>query len=152
MIGPLPDLRDRSLSAAAVRDALALQAHPEGGCYRELWRDQPESGGRGAASTILFLLGAGERSHWHRVDAAEIWIWQAGAPLQLGIADAIRSRQIRLGPNLAHDETLQMVVPAHAWQEARSLGAWTLVACVVAPAFDFSGFELAPANWRPGAS
>jgi predicted cupin superfamily sugar epimerase len=139
------DLRDASLPASAVRVALQLKPHPEGGHYRELWRDHPPHGGRGAATSILFLLAAGERSHWHRVDAAEIWLWHAGAPLWLGIGGG---QAFHLGPDLAAHESLQAVVPADAWQAARSLGAWTLVSCVVAPAFEFSGFELAP----PGAA
>jgi predicted cupin superfamily sugar epimerase len=139
------DLRDLSHSAAAVRAALGLSAHPEGGHFRELWRDIRPDGGRGAGTSILFLLAAGERSHWHRVDAAEIWLWQAGAPLRLGMPEA----SVRLGPDLANGEQLQAVVPAHAWQEAESLGAWTLASCVVAPAFEFTGFELAPIGWSP---
>ena len=125
---------------------LGLAPHPEGGHYRELWRDAPASGARGAATSILFLLAAGERSNWHRVDAAEIWLWQAGAPLLLEIAG--QSLQ-RLGPDLAEGETLQAAVPPHAWQAARSLGAWSLVSCIVAPAFAFEGFELAPPGWAP---
>ena len=131
-------------------DALSLSPHPEGGHYRELWRDRPASGGRGVGTSILFLLAEGERSRWHRVDAAEIWLWQAGAPLLLGVhaAEAGR-RDVRLGPDLAGGEALQAVVPARAWQEASSLGAWSLVGCVVAPAFEFAGFEMAPAGWSP---
>ena len=150
------DLRDSSATADQVRKALGLQPHPEGGHYRELWRDPAPDGQRGAATSILFLLEAGERSHWHRVDAAEIWLWQAGAPLKLGIASgettAIRTDQICLGPNSTQGETLQAVVPVSAWQEAASLGAWSLVSCIVAPAFEFSGFELAPPGWSPTAS
>jgi len=146
------DLRDRSQAAHVVREALGLSPHPEGGHYRELWRDRPPSGSRGAGTSILFLLEEGERSHWHRVDAAEIWLWQAGAPLLLGIAGVAASQQeLRLGPDLASGEMLQEVVPARAWQEARSLGAWSLVSCIVAPAFEFSGFEMAPAGWAPSA-
>ncbi len=142
------DLRDPSLPEAQVRAALKLQPHPEGGHYRELWRDVPEAGGRGAASSILFLLAAGERSHWHRIDAAEIWIWQAGAPLLLGLCSSDRNREtIKLGPNAADGETFQGAVPPFVWQEACSLGAWTLVSCIVAPAFQFDGFELAPKDW-----
>ena len=111
-----------------MRKALGLSPHPEGGHYRELWRDRPASGLRGAGTSILFLLAAGERSHWHRVDAAEIWLWQAGAPLLLGIAGVDGGRQdIRLGPDLASGEALQGVVPARAWQEASSLGAQDVV-------------------------
>ena len=142
------DLRDPSLPEAQVRTALKLQPHPEGGHYRELWRDISETGGRGAASSILFLLAAGERSHWHRIDAAEIWIWQAGAPLLLGLRSSGGKREtIKLGPNAADGETFQGVVPPFVWQEASSLGAWTLVSCIVAPAFQFDGFELAPQDW-----
>ena len=144
------DLRDSDLPAGAVRDGLGLVPHPEGGHYRELWRDRPAAGERGAGTSILFLLAEGERSHWHRVDATEIWIWQAGAPLMLGIhGDAGERRQVRLGPDLAGGEALQGVVPKQAWQEASSLGAWSLVSCVVAPAFEFAGFEMAPAGWSP---
>ncbi len=139
------DLRDRLQAAHVVREALGLSPHPEGGHYRELWRDKPPSGNRGAGTSILFLLAEGERSHWHRIDAAEIWLWQAGAPLVLGIGGIDAGQQnLRLGPDLASGELLQGVVPAGAWQEARSLGAWSLVSCVVAPAFEFSGFEMAP--------
>ena len=147
----LADLRDALLPEAAVRAALGLQPHPEGGHYRELWRDRPEGGGRGAASSILFLLAAGERSHWHRVDAAEIWIWQAGAPLRLGLHGADGRSSVMLGPNAGEGESFQGIVPPYVWQEAASLGAWTLVSCIVAPAFQFKGFELAPPGWSPGS-
>ena len=140
------DLRDPALDAGAVRAALDLQPHPEGGCFREVWRDTPEGGGRGAGTSILFLLAAGERSHWHRVDAAEVWPWQAGAPLLLGIGTG----SVRLGPDLGAGEALQAVVPAGVWQAAESLGAWSLVGCVVASGFEFSGFEMAPVGWVPG--
>lgn len=145
------NLRDPTLDAAAVREALGLSPHPEGGHYRETWRDHPAAGGRGAGTSILFLLAAGDRSHWHRVDAAEIWLWQAGAPLLLGIAAEAGQGALRLGPDLGGGEALQAAVPAHAWQDARSLGAWSLVSCVVAPAFEFSGFEMAPPGWSPPA-
>jgi predicted cupin superfamily sugar epimerase len=145
------DLRDASLDAQAVREALGLAPHPEGGAYREIWRDAPDGGGRGAATSIFFLLAAGESSHWHRVDAAELWIWQAGAPLALELsATKGQIETIPLGPCLGAGQKLQAAVPAGAWQAAKSLGAWTLVCCVVAPAFEFSGFELAPPGWSPG--
>jgi uncharacterized protein len=146
------DLRDRMLPAHIVRDALGLSPHPEGGHYRELWRDRRPSGERGVGTSILFLLAEGERSHWHRVDAAEIWLWQGGAPLRLGIARTDDRETLRLGPDVAGGEVLQGVVPAHAWQEAVSLGGWSLVSCVVAPAFEFSGFEMAPPGWQPSNS
>ena len=141
------DLRDPSLSADTVIAALDLAPHPEGGHYRETWRDTPADGRRGAATAILFLLREGERSHWHRVDAAELWLWQAGAPLVLHRAP---SPDLPLGPNLAAGETLQGLVPAQAWQAATPSGKWSLVTCVVAPAFDFAGFTLAPPGWTPG--
>ncbi len=143
------DLRDRSLTPAEICAALGLKPHPEGGHYREIWRDRPATGGRGAATTIYFLPAAGEISRWHRVDAAEIWLWQAGAPLRLAIAGPEGRRDHRVGPDLAAGESLQAVVPAGDWQQAESLGLWTLVSCIVAPAFEFSGFELAPQDFYP---
>lgn len=152
------DLRDPDADPAAVIRALDLRPHPEGGHYRETWRDVPAGGGRGVGTAILFLLQAGERSHWHRVDAAELWLWQGGAPLRLWIGPG---SPLRIGPSLATDatlpgetlpgETLQGVVPAHAWQAAESLGRWTLCSCIVAPAFAFAGFELAAPGWSPVA-
>ena len=146
------NLRDMNIPAAVVRNSLGLLPHPEGGCYRELWRDRPSSGERGAGTSILFLLAEGERSLWHRVDAAEIWLWQAGAPLLFGLhSRETGGQQLRLGPALGDGDRLQAVVPAHTWQEARSVGAWSLVSCVVAPAFEFAGFEVAPADWSPSS-
>ena len=145
------DFRDPSLLANAIRDALGLAPHPEDGHYRELWREQPASGCRGVGTSILFLLAAGEQSHWQRVNAAEIWLWHAGAPLLLGIASDSGPQQLRLGPDLAAGETLQAVVPARARQDTASFGAWSLVSCVVAPAFEFAGFEMAPPDWSPPA-
>ena len=140
------DLRDRASPAALVIDALALKPHPEGGHYREIWRDMPSDGTRGAATAILFLLRTGEQSHWHRVDAAELWIWQAGASLLLRIAP---DRQCQLGPAVATGERLHQLVPKCCWQSASSLGDWSLCTCIVAPAFSFDGFELAPPHWEP---
>ena len=127
-------------SAAEMIVAYRLQPHPEGGYYRETYRDQVTEG-RGVGTAILFLLPAGQVSHWHRVDAVEMWIWQAGAPLDL----AMPGGTVTLSLEQPHG-----VVPAHAWQSARSLGDWTLVTCVVMPAFEFAGFELAPPGWSPG--
>jgi predicted cupin superfamily sugar epimerase len=142
----LIDLRDASAPVEAVIEALALQPHPEGGHYREIWRDVAADGARGTGTSILFLLRAGEQSHWHRVDAAELWVWQAGAPLLLRIdADAAHT----LGPMIGSGESLQQLVPRDCWQSARSLGQWTLCSCIVAPAFSFEGFELAPPDWQP---
>ena len=147
----MTDLRDPATPADDVRRLLGLQPHPEGGSYREIWRDTPASGTRGAVSTITFLLAAGERSHWHRVDAAEIWCWQGGSPLALEIAANAGASvgQVVLGPLPEQGQVLQAVVPAGAWQAARSLGAWSLMGCQVAPAFQFSSFELAPPGWSP---
>jgi hypothetical protein len=130
---------------------LGLQPHPEGGHYRETFRHVPAEGGRGAMTAIYFLLREGEASRWHRVDAAEIWHWYAGAPLDLSIAAAggPATTQV-LGSDLAAGALPQIVVPPGAWQAARSRGAWTLVGCTVGPAFEFAGFELAPPNWSPG--
>lgn len=145
------DLRDPATPAGAVILALGLAAHPEGGHFRETWRDRPADDGRGAGTAILFLLAAGEASHWHRVDAAELWIWQAGAPLALEVsADGREVVALALGPLPGEGQALHGLVPPGAWQAARSLGAWTLATCTVAPAFRFEGFELAPAGWRPG--
>ena len=131
--------------------ALGLAPHPEGGHYRETWRDPDPPGGRGAGTAILFLLAAGQSSRWHRVDASELWLWHAGAPLSLRIsADGRAQTVLRLGPEMTIGEVLQGVVPQGAWQAASSHGAWTLCSCVVAPAFRFAGFAMAPAGWEPG--
>ena len=107
--------------------------------------------GRPASTAIYFLLSRGERSHWHRVDAAEVWHWHAGAPLELEIAPAGGRREhLMLGCDLDAGERPQAIVPARAWQAAQSLGDWTLVGCTVAPGFEFSKFELAPKGWQPG--
>ena len=130
---------------------LGLAPHAEGGHYREIHRDVPADGGRGAVTSIYFLLAADERSHWHRVDATEIWHFHAGAALRLEIAMAEGGDRVRhrLGPDLAAGEVPQAIVPPNAWQSAQSLGEWTLVGCTVAPAFDFAGFELAPPDFEP---
>lgn len=130
---------------------LGLQPHPEGGHFVETYRAPAAAGGRGATTAIYFLLRAGESSHWHRVDAVEIWHWYAGAPLELSISDDGRvSRTLTLGVDFAAGQRPQAVVPPHAWQAARSLGDWTLAGCTVSPAFEFAGFNLAPPGWAPG--
>jgi predicted cupin superfamily sugar epimerase len=144
------DLRDASAPVEVVISALALEPHPEGGYFRETWRDRPADGSRGAGTAILFLLAAGQFSHWHRVDAAELWIWQAGAPLALTVSpDGHDETGYHLGPDLAAGQSLQQIVPEGHWQAASSLGRWTLVTCTVSPAFHFEGFELAAPGWRP---
>ena len=136
-------------SAAEIIRRLELEPHPEGGWYRETWRDLRADGERGSGTSILFLLEAGQRSHWHRIDAVELWLFQAGAPLQLSTATGPLTEEIRLGPDILAGDAPQAVVAAGQWQSARSLGAWSLAACVVVPAFDFAGFELAPPGWDP---
>jgi predicted cupin superfamily sugar epimerase len=129
---------------------LDLKPHPEGGHFRETFRDTRTIDGKRAASTaIYFLLARGERSHWHRVDAVETWHYYAGAPLTLEIGDGDARTTLTLGPDIAAGEQPQGIVPAGAWQAAQSLGDWTLVGCTVAPGFEFSGFELAPKGWSP---
>ncbi|HEX6978595.1 MAG TPA: cupin domain-containing protein [Alphaproteobacteria bacterium] len=139
------------MNAVDIVRALDLRPHPEGGYYRETFRHRPPSGGRGAMTAIYYLLQAGEVSAWHRVDAAEIWHYYAGAPLLLTLsADGHDSTPARLGPDIGAGERPQILVPPGCWQTARSLGDWTLVGCTVGPAFEFSGFELAPPGWQPG--
>ena len=141
------------LSAEAVVALLNLEPHPENGHYRETFRDTlTVAGGRAASTAIYFLLRGGERARWHRVDAAEVWHWYAGAPLWLTIAGASEQRTFRLGADLAAGERPQAVVPAGVWQSAESRGAWSLVGCTVAPGFEFAGFELAPDDFDPPAA
>jgi len=145
-----PDLRDASLPASAVIAALGLAPHPEGGHYREIWRDDPPGGGRAAGTAIYYLLDAGERSHWHRVDAAECWHWYAGGPLVLSLsAEGGGSRDSLIGPDLSAGQEPFGLVPPGWWQAARPLAGWVLVGCTVSPAFDFAGFEMAPPGWNP---
>ena len=141
-----------SLRADEVVDLLALEPHPEGGWYRETFRDAPGADGRPASTAIYYLLAAGQRSHWHRVtDAAEVWHYHAGAPLELGVAPFAGgpARRIRLGHDLAAGQRPQALVPPGDWQSAASLGDWTLVGCTVAPGFLFSSFVMAPQGWEP---
>ena len=134
------------MTADDIIRTLNLVPHPEGGHYVETWRSEAQEGERGSGTAIYFLLKAGERSHWHWVDAAEIWHWYGGAPLTLEIAE----QSFTLGPDLAAGQRPQIVVPAFHWQAAQSQGDWTLVGCTVSPAFDFAGFQMAPPDWRPG--
>jgi predicted cupin superfamily sugar epimerase len=142
------------LSATDVIKLLDLAPHPEGGYYRETFRDEATvtvgGNGREASTAIYFLLSAGEVSRWHRVDAAEVWHWYAGAPLTLSIADTADRRDIELGTDFARGERPQAVVPAATWQMAESRGVWTLVGCTVAPGFRFSGFQIGPPGFEPG--
>ncbi|HZR60419.1 MAG TPA: cupin domain-containing protein [Xanthobacteraceae bacterium] len=146
-------LSSQNLTATDVIRLLDLRPHPEGGHFRETFRDTwLVETARAASTAIYFLLARGERSHWHRIDAAEVFHWYAGAPLRLDMAPENGTRQrILLGNDLAAGERPQAVVPAHTWQAAESLGDWTLVGCTVAPGFEFTKFELAPAGWEPSA-
>jgi uncharacterized protein len=139
------------MRAADVITTLGMQPHPEGGHYVETFRQSAADGGRDVTTAIYYLLQDGERSHWHRVDAVEIWHYQAGDPLHLDIADPAGSHRAShvLGPALEAGARPQVVVPEGWWQSARSLGAWTLVGCTVTPGFRFEGFELAPEGWEP---
>ena len=142
-----------TLTASDVIRLLDLKPHPEGGHFRETFRDPRQAGGRALSTAIYFLLARGERSHWHRVDAVETWHWYAGAPLALEISPADgQIEQVTLGGNPAAGERPQAIVPTQAWQAAQSRGDWTLVGCTVAPGFEFSGFELAPAGWTPAGA
>jgi len=134
------------ISAASIIRALNMRPHPEGGHFVETFRDEEKSAsGRAHATAIYFLLQRFEVSHWHRIDASEIWLWHSGAAIELKIDE----QTVMLGPDLNSGERPQAVVPAHAWQSAKSMGDWTLVSCVVAPGFEYAGFELAPANFAP---
>lgn len=137
-------------SAADIIARLELKPHPEGGHYRETFRDPDcDAQGRSRSTAIYFLLARGERSHWHRIDAVEIWHYHAGDALTLRIADDHGARAITLGGDVAAGQIPQAIVPAHAWQAAESTGDWTLVGCTVAPGFEFAKFELAPKDWEP---
>lgn len=143
-------------SAGALIEQLGLAAHPEGGWYRETWRGEPGPEGRAGGTAIMFLLRAGEASHWHTVDAAELWLWQAGDPLELRLAacDEGPVRSVILGADINAGQQLQGLVAPQEWQAARSFGqpqtGYSLVSCVVVPGFDFAGFTLAPPGWEPG--
>ncbi len=141
----------RSATAAAIINRLGLEAHPEGGWFRETWRADALPGERATSTAIHFLLEEGQRSHWHRVDAAELWLWHAGGPLALSMAsgDTGPVSTSTLGPDVLAGQKPQILVPAGHWQSAKPTGGWTLVSCVVSPGFEFSGFELAPEGWAP---
>lgn len=140
------------MDAATIIATLGMQPHPEGGHYIETWRGPVGPNGRSTGTAIHFLLRAGERSHWHRVDADEVWLFHAGAPLLLSIAATgdVTPTDHLLGVDLAGGERPQIVVPAGSWQAAVTTGGFTLVSCTVSPGFEFAGFELAPPEWAPG--
>ncbi|MEM6534860.1 MAG: cupin domain-containing protein [Pseudomonadota bacterium] len=141
--------RSGDLGAKEIIRLLDMKPHPEGGHYAETFR--AENGGRGHSTAIYYLLEADETSAWHKVDGDEHWLWHAGGPLSLTLSptDGKGAQSFMLGPDLRAGQRPQVSVPSHYWQTAESLGAWTLVSCIVAPGFEFSGFELAPPDWRP---
>ncbi|WDI32639.1 cupin domain-containing protein [Hyphococcus flavus] len=139
-------------TADDIIQRLALSPHPEGGWFRETWRAEASIGQRPSGTAIYYLLKAGERSQWHRVDAVEIWHYYAGAPLELSLSNNGKTiRNQKLGADISNNETPQVIVPKDCWQSAESLGAWTLVGCTVSPGFQFEGFEMAPEDWSPSA-
>ena len=150
MTAPPPPDCDRDPAAVELIRRLGLTPHPEGGWYRETWRDG-EGIPRGSGTAIYFLLEAHQSSDWHRVDATEIWHHYAGSPLRLSIAEEGKPVRVeRLGREFARDELPQRIVPKRAWQKAEPHEGWTLVGCTVSPAFEFAGFEMAKRGWEPG--
>ena len=141
-----------ALTLEAVILTLGLKPHPEGGFYREMHRVEATDGQRSPGTAIYYALGRSDRSHWHRVDAVEIWHFYAGAPLELLVAaDGDCDPDVRLlGADIGAGQRPQAIVPKNHWQSAVSTGEWTLVGCTVSPGFEFSGFEMAPPGWRPG--
>ena len=138
--------------AGQMIEALGLQPHPEGGWFRETFRDAAAEGARAASTAIFYLLERGQVSAWHRVkDASEVWHHYAGGPLKLSLAAPGQAARVQvLGPDIFAGQTPQVVVPADWWQSAEPLGDWTLVGCTVAPAFEFASFEMATEGWAPG--
>ena len=143
------------MTAHELIHALDLQPHPEGGWYRETWRADAVGDERAAASAVLYLMEAGQRSHWNRIDAHEIWLWHAGDPLEVSVtkSDAGPAWTMRLGGQVTSGENPQLIIPAGQWQAAEPAAGgtmgYTLISCIVAPAFEFGGFELAAPGWAP---
>ena len=138
------------MDADYIINYLKLTEHPEGGWFKETFQSKETSNGRSNLSLIYYLLKENENSHWHRVtDADEIWLWHLGDPLLLSYSDERSTKEITLGPDFNNNEKLQAVIPKSIWQKAKSNGAWSLVSCVVAPAFSFDGFEMAKKGWEP---
>ena len=136
-------------SAKEIIAALGMERHPEGGWYIQTFRDDQQTEGRARSTAIYYLLENGERSHWHRIDAIEIWHYYAGAPIELKLCEKADIQTHILGPDIGAGQRPQVIVPIHRWQSATSLGDWTLVGCTVAPGFEFESFELAPPGWSP---
>lgn len=141
----------REDSAGAIIARLGLEPHPEGGWFRQTWRAAAAGDERPGGTAIHFLLETHQRSHWHRIDGAEIWLWHAGAPIALSIAadEAGPVRLHQLGPDVLDGQAPQVLVPPGHWQAAAPIGGWALVSCVVVPGFTFDRFELAPPEWSP---
>ncbi len=140
-----------TLSASEVISLLGLEPHIEGGFYRQTFADLPDATGRPISTLIYYMLTDNMAGAWHRVDAAEIWHWYAGAPMTLSISrDGRVVTSHRLGSDLAAGQRPQGVVPPGAWQQAKVEGDWALVGCTVAPGFQFSRFEQAEPGWEPG--
>jgi predicted cupin superfamily sugar epimerase len=138
-------------TAQDIIATLGLERHPEGGWYIQTFRDHDETNGRSHSTAIYYLLEGGDRSHWHTVDAVEIWHYHAGAPLELKLShDGKATRSLILGPDVLAGQHPQGIVRKGEWQSARSLGDWTLVGCTVAPGFEFAGFRMAEPGWEPG--
>ena len=138
------------MTASDIIRLLDLRPHPEGGHYRETFRDPMRDNDRAVSTAIYFLLAAGEVSRWHRIDSVEVWHWYAGAPLALSVYSQDENVvTLHLGMDLNAGERPQAFVPGGAWQSAQSLGDWTLVGCTVAPGFVFDRFEMAPPGWGP---
>ena len=140
------------IDAQDLIHTLRLEPHPEGGWYRETWRAESAPGERASATAILFLLEEGQRSHWHKVDAVEIWLFHAGTALCLETAasDVGPVGSVRLGGDVLSGELPQLAIPAGTWQAAEADRGWALVSCIVSPGFEFAGFTLAPPDWAPG--
>lgn len=137
--------------AKQIIETLGMEPHPEGGWYVQTFQDIADGQERSQSTAIYYLLEAGQASHWHRIDAVEVWHYYAGAPLLLRVSDGAGIDEHTLGADLALGQRPQVIVPRQAWQSAVSTGEWTLVGCTVAPGFLFSGFELADRDWAPGA-
>lgn len=138
-------------TARAIIEKLGLEPHPEGGWYRETWRAGLANGDRATATAIHFLLEEGQASRWHRVDADEMWLWQAGSPLKVLVCNEVGPgvQEVRLGRDILSGMDLQLLIAAQQWQAAQADQGWALVSCIVSPGFEFSGFEMAPEDWAP---
>lgn len=139
------------MKADEIITALGLRPHPEGGFYRETFRDCAGPDGRAHSTAIYYLLRAGEVSRWHRIDTVEIWHWYAGDALELSFVDSGAVSPVLLGPKVIEGQRPQVVIPARAWQSAKPLGSYTLCGCTVAPGFEFSEFQIAPEDWSPAS-